>query len=171
MPTTTTLLGLPKPLLSESPNGPAQIGALADKLESGIATKFTTASQSTSSATPVALTTVDEVTLTTHANFLPISVHVFLSLTPSATGEARVNLFADGVDYGTILTAAANSGAQQRIATPNSSTGILVPASGVIGGWLVVAGMSAGSHTIALRYSSVSGSASFAGRLLVARVC
>lgn len=33
MPTTTTRLGIPKPLASESPNGPAQIGAVADALD------------------------------------------------------------------------------------------------------------------------------------------
>lgn len=167
---TTNNLGIPYLTPLDPPSIHGITSAIADKLEGHLGKTSSTPSQSTSSSSPVALTTVNEVTVTTDADFVPISVHALAGITPSSSGDAKVNLFINGVDYGTILTAAANTGFQQRATVPGSNVGVALTGTLKAGGWMVIATLLEGSHTIALRYSSAAGSASFSGRVLAAKV-
>lgn len=166
----TTNLGIPYLEAADPPSLHGITTAMATKLDATIARTSSTTSQSTSSSTPVDLATVNQVTVQTHADFVPISIHALVGITPSATGDAKVNLFVNGIDYGTVLTAAANTGFQQRATLPGSNVGVALTGTLKAGGWMVVATLLAGTQTIALRYSSAAGSASFSGRVLAAKV-
>ena len=128
-------------------------------------------SETTTSATPVALTTADTVTIVTTAVCL---IHIYFEVETSVTGGNTASVYvrdhdaANGAGVNTVITATSS-------ATPinlgASSNGTSVPS----GGYLTFTNTpkwdtAVGPHTFSLRYSTSGGTATFTKRKLFAWV-
>ena len=130
-----------------------------------------TTSQTTTSASPVALTTADQVTVVTSTVCL---IHIYFEVQASVTGGNTASVYvrdhdaANGAGVNTVITATSS-------ATPinlgASSNGTSVPS----GGYLTFTNTpkwdtAVGPHTFSLRYSTSGGTATFTKRKLFAWV-
>ena len=128
-------------------------------------------SETTTSATPVALTTADTVTIVTTAVCL---IHIYFEVETSVTGGNTASVYvrdhdaANGAGVNTVITATSS-------ATPinlgASSNGTAVPK----GSYLTFTNTpkwdtAVGPHTFSLRYSTSGGTATFTKRKLFAWV-
>lgn len=163
----TTAHGLPKPELTDAPNGPAQIGALAEAVDTKLLTggySEVLTSETTAAAGANDLATVGpSVTVTVPANGL-VAVHAEVTLS-APSGDALTYLTEDGV-AGAILVN--TTGIPVPFYTvPGSTVGIPVDRHG----GLLVMPVSAGSHTYKLQYGSSAGAAAtFLNRRLWVKV-
>lgn len=170
MPTTPTY-GFPYPALSDTPNGPTQIGNLATQMESiltgtfvaadnalgarllniGAATVATNESLNTGSYTD--LTTVGPtVTLTTRTIAIAFWASQIFS---TGTFSGRVGCEVSGA---TTIAAASTSALITTFANTNDAFRC---------GMIEVFNLTAGSNTFRLKYSSAGGSVNFQNRRLI----
>lgn len=132
--------------------------AVARTAYSSVATKETTTSSS-----PVALTTANSVTLNTSTRTL-VSFYVRATLENSSSGGNSIVYVRDetaGVNY-QVLTAT-GIGPFVTVSQPGSTAG-----STALGGYVNLYVTTAGSSTFSLRYAVTSGTGSFSNRLLLA---
>lgn len=165
----TTILGLPKPESTESPDGPTQIGALADALDELVGDRAfaqVATSESTSGTSFADLATVGpEVSLEVPADSL-VAVFAQVTIAPGVqTGTVGLYEATDIAASAAIM--AGSAGTHTRRTVPGSAVG--VESSAGIGGALVFAA-TAGTRTYRLRYKVGAGSVSFSARKLWAWV-
>ena len=128
-------------------------------------------SETTTSATPVALTTADTVTIVTTAVCL---IHIYFEVETSVTGGNTASVYvrdhdaANGAGVNTFITATDSA---TPISVGASSNGTAVPK----GSYLTFTNTpkwdtATGRHTFSLRYSTTGGTATFLNRKLFAWV-
>ena len=131
-----------------------------------------TASETTTSATAVALTTANTVTVVTSAVCL---IHIYFEVEASTTSGTlsiyvRDHDAANGVGVNT-LAATSSSATPSGLAPSNTSAGVSVP----YGSYMTFTNTpkwdsAANNHTFSLRYSTTAGTATFSKRKLFAWV-
>jgi hypothetical protein len=108
------------------------------------------------------------VTITVPTNAL-VAVFVSMSITPGVGVTGIVDLFEDGADLGSVLSASSSPGtyttAPGTISTGDAGTGPNIRADA---GWITFPA-AVGSRTYALKYATTGGSADFATRRLWVR--
>jgi hypothetical protein len=159
--TSTPSLSIPIPDLTDPPNGPAQFAAFANALEFQVPKPQSAAGNLTTSSTTLVDVTGGAVTLTSPQPYFEIAVQALIS--PSASGDAKLNLSIDGTDFGQIAQVNAGGAANTvRWMLPGSTTG-----NAVAGGVLVSSVTSGAPRIIKLRALTTAGTASFAAVLYV----
>lgn len=137
--------------------------AVARTAYSSVATKETTTSSS-----PVALTTADSVTLNTSTRTL-VSFYVRATLENSSGGGTSIVYVRDetaGVNYQVLGTA--GTGPFVTVSQPGANAGQVTTSGVPLGGYVNLYVTTAGSSTFSLRYAVTSGTGSFSNRLLLA---